>query len=290
VHRRGAGDPTFQRAPDGTIWRACRTPDGPVTARILHRPSDGKFGTVLFEAWGPGATWWCANGPDFLGASDEVSGFVPSNPDVARSWSRDPHWRISRSHLVLEALVAAAVEQKVTGREARSGWRALLRRFGEPAPGPGAACGMRVLPAPERLAAIPSWEWLRCHIDGARSAVIVRAAQRATALERTLRLPSAAADTALCSLPGVGAWTSAEVRQRAHGDPDAVSFGDYHIAGHVTYALTGAKGDDDDLRELLEPDRPHRYRIQHIVTTRMRGPERRGPRMALRSHLPAASS
>jgi hypothetical protein len=37
---------------------------------------------------------------------------------------------------------------------------------------------------------------------------------------------------------------------------------------------------------LLEPDRPHRYRVQHIVTTRLPGRPRRGPRMAPRRHLP----
>ena len=33
--------------------------------------------------------------------------------------------------------VAAVIEQKVTGLEARTAWRVLLRRFGEPAPGTG---------------------------------------------------------------------------------------------------------------------------------------------------------
>lgn len=287
VHRRGAADPTFQRTPDGAIWRTCRTPEGPVTGYIVRRRSPGEHGTVLFTAWGPGAAWWCEHGPRLLGAKDDVSGFEPRDRQVLRCWVRDPHWRISVSGLVLEALVAAALEQKVTGREAWTGWRRLLRRWGDPAPGPGGNRGMRVLPAPEALARIPSWEWLRCHIDGARSAVVVRAAQRAAALERTLTLPGSAVEPALRSLPGVGEWTAAEVRQRAHGDPDAVSFGDFHIPRHVTYALTGEEGTDEDLRSLLEDDRPHRYRIQHIVTTRMRGPERHGPRMPLRTHLPS---
>ena len=67
------------------------------------------------------------------------------------------------------------------------------------------------------------------------------------------------------SLPGIGVWTSAEVRFRAHGDADAVSFGDYHIAKNVGWALTGQEVDDDGLAELLEPYRPHRYRVQRLV-------------------------
>ena len=146
---------------------------------------------------------------------------------------------------------------------------------------------MLTLPTAEALAHVPSWEWLRCHIDGARSTTIVRASRVADSLERTVGLPGDEVERRLTSLPGVGVWTAAEVRQRAHGDADAVSFGDYHIARHVGWALTGEDFDDDDLAELLEPYRPHRYRVQHVVTTRLPGRPRRGPRMAPRRHLPA---
>ncbi len=55
-------------------------------------------------------------------------------------------------------------------------------------------------------------------------------------------------------------WTSAEVRQRALGDPDAVSFGDYHLANWVGWALVGHDITDDEMAELLEPYRPQRGR------------------------------
>ncbi|MDX6298470.1 MAG: hypothetical protein QOI51_2327 [Nocardioidaceae bacterium] len=281
--RRGAGDPTFQRDPDGTLWRASTTPDGTTTLRIRARPT---LAEVHLEAWGSGADWALENSPRLLGSEDEVTGFEPKDNRVRRAWLRNPHWRVPKTGLVLESLVAAVIEQKVTGHEAWQGWRRLLRRFGTPAPGPGAKRGMRCLPAGPRLARVPSWEWLRCHIDSRRSDTIVRAARVAAALERTLGMPTDEVDRRLRSLPGVGVWTSAEVRQRAHGDADAVSFGDFHIAAHVGFALTGGPADDDRLAELLEPERPHRYRVQHIVTTRMAGPPRRGPRMAPRTHLP----
>ena len=58
----------------------------------------------------------------------------------------------------------------------------------------------------------------------------------------------------------VGEWTSAEVRQRAIGDADAVSFGDYHVAKDIGWALTGTAFDDDELarvpRALPAPPRP----------------------------------
>ncbi len=281
--RRGARDPAFQRDLAGTVWRAASTPHGPVTLRITSRPSAGE---VELVAWGSGAPWMLEQGPAMLGAGDDVSGFAATSKTVRAAWGTNPHWRVARTGLVVEALVAAVIEQKVTGQEAWLGWRRLLTRHGILAPGPGALRGMRCLPPAASLARVPSWEWLRCSIDGARSAAIVRAAQVAPALERTMGLPGEEVERRLCSLPGIGRWTAAEVRQRAHGDADAVSFGDYHVARHVGWALTGREIDDVELEELLQPDRPHRYRVQHIVITRMRARPRHGPRMAPRQHLP----
>lgn len=281
--RRGATDPAFHRDADGTIWRAARTPLGPATLRIRTRTPAGE---VEFAAWGSGAEWMLEQAPSMLGAGDDVSSFAASSDTVRAAWRSNPHWRVPKTGLVLEALVAAVIEQKVTGREAWFGWRRLLLRFGEAAPGPSANRGMRCLPQPAELARIPSWEWLKCSIDGARSSTIVRAAQVATALERTVGLPAQEVERRLCSVPGVGGWTAAEVRQRAHGDADAVSFGDYHVARHIGWALTGEEMSDFQLEALLQADRPHRYRIQHIVTTRLPGRPRRGPRMAPRRHLP----
>jgi 3-methyladenine DNA glycosylase/8-oxoguanine DNA glycosylase len=116
----------------------------------------------------------------------------------------------------------------------------------------------------------------------------VRATQVASSLERTVGLPTDEVDRRLQTLPGVGVWTSAEVRFRAHGDADAVSFGDYHVAKDVGWALTGSAVDDDGLAELLEPYRPHRYRVQRLVELARLSRPRRGPRMAPRRHLPAS--
>ena len=223
-----------------------------------------------------------------LGADDDVSGFAPTHPVLADAHRRKPHWRVCRTGLVMEALVPAIIEQKVTGQEALGGFRQLVHRFGERAPGAGAERGVWVQPSAATVRMIPSWEWLRMHIDPARSRTVVRAAQVAAALERTAGLPAAdEVDRRLRSLPGVGVWTSAEVRFRAHGDADAVSFGDYHVAKNVGWALTGEPVDDDGLAELLEPYRPHRYRVQRLVELAGLSRPRHGPRMAPRRHLPA---
>ena len=284
ILRKGSADPTYRIDDDGTIWRGIRTPEGTASLRLRSRRADGE---VHATAWGAGADWVLASVPSMLGADDDTTGFAPTHPVLADAHRRRPHWRVCRTGLVMEALVPAIIEQKVTGQEALGGYRQLVHRFGERAPGAGADRRLWVQPSAETVRMIPSWEWLRMHIDPARSRTVVRAAQVAPAIERTASLPADEADRRMRSLPGIGVWTSAEVRFRAHGDADAVSFGDYHIAKDVGWALTGHAVDDDGLAELLEPYRPHRYRVQRLIELAGLGRPRRGPRMAPRRHLPA---
>ena len=81
-------------------------------------------------------------------------------------------------------------------------------------------------------------------------------------------------------------WTAAETAQRALGDADAVSFGDYHVAKNITWALTGEALDDDACAELLVPYAGHRYRVQRLLELDGAMRPRRGARMAPRRHLP----
>jgi 3-methyladenine DNA glycosylase/8-oxoguanine DNA glycosylase len=88
------------------------------------------------------------------------------------------------------------------------------------------------------------------------------------------------------ALPGVGMWTSAEVAQRALGDADALSVGDYHVAKNIGWALTGSEVDDDGMLELLQPYAGHRFRVQRLLELAGATRPRRGPRLAPRTHLP----
>jgi hypothetical protein len=284
VHRRGAGDPTYRIDGAGRHWRGLRTPQGPATLMVRDRPS---LGEVHARAWGPGADWALASLPDLLGAGDDVSGFEPRHPVLVDAWRRHSDHRIGRSGLVMEALLPAILEQKVTGQEAFAGFRMLVHRHGERAPGPGEEVRLWLQPTPAQLRAVPSWAWLQMHVDPARSRAVVTAARVAESLERTVGLPSDEVDRRLRSLPGIGVWTSAEVRQRAHGDADAVSFGDYHVAKDVGWALTGSPFDDAELEAFLEPWRPHRGRVPALVGAAGLHRPRHGARMAPRNHLPA---
>lgn len=281
--RRGSGDPTYRVDGSGRHWRGLVTPAGAATLAV--RP-DAAAGEVVAEAWGDGAGWALDALPAMLGADDDPAGFVPRHPALADALRAAPHWRVGRGGVVWQPLVPAVIEQKVTGQEAFAGYRRLVRRFGTRAPGPGASVDLWVPPGPDAVRAVPSWEWLRLSVDHARSRTLVGAARVADALERTVSVGFEEADRRMRSLPGIGVWTSAEVRSRAHGDPDAVSFGDYHVARSIGWALVGEELDDDGLAELLEPYRGHRYRVQRLLELAGHGHPRRGPRMAPRTHLP----
>ena len=282
IFRRGGGDPTSRRD-DGGWWFGWRTPDGPVTLRLVAAPDAGE---VTASAWGGGAPWALERVPDLLGERDDPTGFTPLHPPVADAWRVFPGWRVPRSGLVVQALVASIIEQKVTGKEAFAGYRRLVRRFGEPAPGPGEDLGLVVPPDPRGWAAIPSWEWLAAGVDPGRSRTVVRAVGHAGRLEECADLPADQARARLTALPGVGRWTWAEVAQRALGLPDEVSFGDYHVAKDIGWALTGTPVDDDGLAELLEPYAGHRYRVQRLLELGGHHRPRRGHRMTLPTHLP----
>ncbi|MGE2814915.1 DNA-3-methyladenine glycosylase family protein [Mycobacterium heidelbergense] len=258
--RRGPRDPCFQMSADGAIWRTSLLPSGPVAARISRAAPNAAHG----EAWGSGAEEFAETLPALLGAEDDVSGFAPRDPTVAAAHRRVPHLRLGRTGRVLEALIPAVIEQRVPGADAFRSWRVLVSKYGTPAPGPAPA-GMRVPPSADVWRNIPSWEFHRANVDPGRARTVVGCARRADSLERLLTWPSAQARQALTSLPGVGEWTAAETAQRAFGDADALSVGDYHIPKMVGWTLLGYPIDDAVMLEVLEPMRPHRHRVVRLL-------------------------
>lgn len=258
--RRGLGDPCFHAPGDGAIWRTSLLPTGPVTARISRAAANAAH----CVAWGGGAPEFVDRLPAMLGLHDDATDFVPSDPTVAAAHRRVPHLRLGRTGLVLEALIPAIIEQRVPGADAFRSWRLLVSRYGSPAPGP-APDEMRVPPTAEVWRHIPSWEFHRANVDPRRAQTVVACARRAVSLERLASRPAAHARAALTSLPGVGEWTAAETAQRAFGDADALSVGDYHVPKMIGWTLVGHPVDDAGMLELLEPMRPHRHRVVRLL-------------------------
>jgi 3-methyladenine DNA glycosylase/8-oxoguanine DNA glycosylase len=276
VHQRGPGDPTM-RVVAGRIVRATRTADGPATVALQM-----VTGGLEAEAWGPGADRVLDAVPALIGVDDDRSGFESRlHPLVAELDRHQRGIRIGRTGAVVEALVPAILEQKVTGTEAWRGLRGLVRGWGEPAPGP---FGLRLLPEPSVLAAIPYHAFHPIGVERRRADLVRRVADRAARFEEVLGLSRDAAYARLTALPGLGPWTAAEVMLRAAGDPDAVSVGDFHLPNLVTFALAGEiRGTNERMLELLEPWRGHRARVIRLLETSGLRPPAFGPRYVPRS-------
>lgn len=272
---RGHGDPTMRMSPDG-IWRATRTPDGPGTIHLQHRGE-----TLHVTAWGPGSQWLVEHASDIAGLGDDPAALKTSHPLIRDLARRHLGLRFPRTHAVMEALIPAIIEQKVTGNEAHRAWRRLAQVHGEPAPGPAGLIGLRVPPDPARLAALPYFAYHPFGLERRRAETIKRAALDARRLEATTNLPPAEAQTRLRAIPGIGPWTAAEVAMRAWGDPDAVSVGDYHLPNLVAWALAREeRGTDERMLELLEPFAGQRGRVIRLLEVSGQAAPRRGPRYA----------
>lgn len=288
VISRGKGDTTIRIHHD-VAWLAFHTESGPATIEIRQRG-----GQLHARSWGSGGDEALATTPALLGADDDWSGF--DHPDftqtlperVSHTRRQNLGVRLPHTGRMLDSLVPAILEQKVTSLEARRGFSILLRKFGSPAPGAGTSpevpAELTLPPTAKQWARIPSWEWHRAGVGPQRSDTVMRVLHEVPWLERLSTLPAAEAAAKLQATRGLGAWTAAEVVQRTHGSADHVSVGDYHLASYVGWALSGAPVDDFGMLELLKPWRGHRQRvIRMLVLSGFRKP-RFGPKMTVQDH------
>jgi endonuclease III len=273
--QRGGRFDVAVRVAAGEAWRATRNRDGLATVRYMASGAE-----IEVEAWGAGGELELERAPEVLGGSDTLDGFVPHHTVIADLHRRFPGLRIPRTSAVFEALVHTVFEQKVIGAEARSGYLRLVKSLGDPAPGPA---GMTVPPGAARLARTPYFEFHPFALERRRAETVIRAARRADWLEACADLSSEEAHARLTALPGIGAWTAAQVALTALGDADAVPVGDYNLPHAVAWAFRRERrGDDAMMLELLEPYRGHRGRVLRLIAAGGLGPPRRGPRLALR--------
>lgn len=282
--RRGSADPTYRTTTDGALWRTTLTTDGPATVRLSQPPGWAGLHEVTCRAWGPGAQDAVARAPRTLGSDDDPSGFVP-HPRLHRTHRARPGLRVPCTGAVLESLVPAVIEQRVIGLQAQASWRWLVRAYGTPAPGP-APDGMVVVPTVAAWLSIPVWDWHRAGVDPRRMRTARACLTVANRMEECVRMDLPSAVRRLTAVPGVGVWTAAEVAQRALGDADALSVGDYHLARVVGHALFDHDDfTDEDMVAALEPWRPHRYRLVRLLeVSGLARATRRAPRAAFVDH------
>ncbi|MHA7268179.1 DNA-3-methyladenine glycosylase family protein [Arthrobacter sp. HLT1-20] len=283
---RGPRDKTVHLAPHAA-WLAFNTAGGPATVGITQHGQELRIRT-----WGSGGEHALATVPALLGVHDDWSafdtpGFAATLPRAVREARRRHHAvRLPSTGRMVDALVPAILEQKVTSLEAHRSYATLLRRFGAKAPGVGSDVphDLLVAPTPAQWATIPSWEWHQAGVGPQRSATVLRMLRSASGLERLAQLPAADAGAKMQSIPGIGVWTAAEVTQRTHGDADQVAVGDYHLAAYVGWALAGKPVDDAGMLELLEPWRGHRQRVVRMLQLSGFRKPAFGPRMTIADH------
>lgn len=285
----GPQDPTVVFR-DGAAWLAFRNDDGAATLRLVQR-GGLRSSTVHATAWGPGAAAALASVPRLVGLEDDWRVFdspeyTAGLPDLARKGRYlQPGLRLPATGRMLDAVVRVILEQKVTGLEAKRAWRYLVTRFGDPAPAaPGAPRELRLPPTAAQWRRVPSWEWHRAGVDAKRSAAALRAAGVAPGLERLASSDAAGVHAGLCSIPGIGVWTTAEVLQRTHGCPDSISVGDFHLAAFVGDALTGRRTDDAGMLELLKPWAGQRQRVVRMLYASGFRKQAYGPRLSPEDH------
>ncbi|MCU1428462.1 MAG: hypothetical protein JWL83_2462, partial [Actinomycetia bacterium] len=269
---RGAYDPASRIS--GHVWtRAWHTPQGAVTTRIEAMPRDSA---VEFEAWGPGAAWALHHAPEIVGAGDGKPVFAPTHPLLGRLARRFTGLRFARLRAVYDVAIATVLEQRVTSIESRRTWSALVRAYGEPAPGP---YRLRLAPSPDALAALSDHARHELGIEWRRGVTLARIAAQIAVLDRAAAEPGEALHLRLRAMPGIGPWTTAHIVHAVQGDPDAVPVGDWHLPSHVAWALRGERrADDARMLELLEPFRPQRAWAWRLIMAGVPMAPRRVPR------------
>jgi 3-methyladenine DNA glycosylase/8-oxoguanine DNA glycosylase len=281
----GPGDPAFGFRTDGA-WLARRTERGTATVHVWGTAdgvrTDGAATEIHAQAWGPGAVPALAAVPGIAGLLDDPTALSSDHPLLREIVRRHAGVRLPRTGQLLPPLVAAVTGQKVTATEAHAAWAGIVRRFGEPAPGP-TGTSLIVPPTAERLAGLPYFEFHRIGLERRRAETIVRVARRGAEIEALMAATPADAIEALQRIPGIGPWSAAEAVRAAFGDPDAVSLGDLHLPDLVAWTLAREpRGDDARMLELLAPYAGQRARVVRLLeASGIRAP-RFGPRFAPR--------
>ena len=274
----GLRGPCLRAGADG-LWRAVRTPGGPVAVRMRLSGRE-----LSVEAWGEGAEWALERAPDWVGESDDPGALVSRHAAVARAARLGRGMRMCAVGGLAEVLIPIVLAQKVTGVESARSYRLLVDRFGEPAPGPG---NLPLPPDPHRLAELAYYDFHPLGVERRRAETVLRACRAAARLEAATWGPVADLYRLLHSLPGIGPWTSACAVQVVRGDPDAVAVGDFHAPHTVAWALAGEeRATDERMLELLEPYRGQRGRVVRLLERYAGRAPAYGPRAAPRDIRP----
>lgn len=265
-----SASPSVRLANDGATI-AVNTEQGPATV-ALSLSGDLLVGSAV----GAGAAAALEGVPRLVGLDDNPSSFEPGPGPMRDLHLRNQGLRLGSTGRVFDAAVPTILGQRVTTDEAKKSYQALVRAFGDPAPGDS---GLRLPPRPEVIAALGYEDLHRFGVERHRAQIVVEIARRARRLEEIVSMDRADAMRRLAAIRGIGPWTVAQIMGVAWGDRDAVPRGDFHLPNTVSWLLAGEpRGTDDRMEELLEPYRPYRRRALLLVKQSGVHAPRYGPR------------
>ena len=276
--RRGAGDPALPAGGRASGWRPTR-PAAPARWRcaVMTARSSPTRGV-------PARAWLLDGLPALLGA-DDVDEFQRA-PPAGRSRRGGVRRGCGSARPAGCGTCCSLRSWSRRSPATRRGARGASCAAGSvhPHPGrrpPGCACRR----TRRRCCGSTDWEWHRAGLDGARRRALIAAAQVAHRLERAVELRGEEGRALLRKVPGIGVWTAAEVAQRAWGDADAVSVGDFHIPSvRRLRAARAARSTTTACWRCWRPYAPHRHRaVRYVEASGFRRP-RFGPRYATRDY------
>lgn len=273
--QRMAYDPTMSLTPN-ELWRSAQLPSGAATLHVTQT----EPGQVEVEAWGPGAEAMVEACPKLLGLHDNPGNFQPEYEPMQRMLRKRQGLHMPTVPDPFRILVQVILGQRVRWQDAARSFERLVRKHGSIAPGPNSQ--LMIMPEARYLSRLPSHEYASVGVEQQRARIIVRVAQSHRRITEVLDMTPEDAKARLRAFPGVGPWTEGMICVRALGLADTVPTGDLKLPHLVIWGLTGeARGDDDRMVELLEPFRPHRWRVIQLLETSGKHPPKFGPRARL---------
>ncbi len=270
----GIGDPCV-RVETGRGCFVVSSPNGPLVVTVQSEAAE-----VYVEIAGSDAEWLRPYLPALLGLGYQPP--VLDQPNQLRRLARKyAGFRLPRSPIVFPSLVRIVLQQLVSFRDARNGWRSLVHRYGQPIEGHD---GLWAPPDANVLRRMALFQFIECGILPQHARRILGLTQIAKKLESVWGggLTEDAAERTcdlLLKQRGVGPWTIGYIRGTVMADSDAVVLGDYGFPKKVAYFFSGEEeADDEQMLRLLEPFRPHRFYVLWLLVKGAKHPPRRGPR------------
>ncbi|MEM9203867.1 MAG: DNA-3-methyladenine glycosylase 2 family protein [Actinomycetota bacterium] len=256
-----------------TFRRATWTPDGPAEIHLQWAE-----GSVAAAGWGDGAAWLLDRLDGLVGLEDDVSTFAPIEPRLDRLWRAHRHQRMTATGTLWHDIAGLILQQRVRFVDAAASWRRMLQAWGDPGPGPSE---LLLPPDPAQLAQRSYTELHQFGIERSRAQILVNTARSVPRLVGRVDEPWADFAPRLASLRGIGPWTRAGVESLTFGSADAVLVGDIGAPTSVAWFFARERrADDTRMLELLEPYRPHRFRVLQLILSSGDGPPRRHHRLA----------